>query len=182
MLPLLLDTKKLATMMKKIFGVVTILALTVSVGFAQKYGHLNFGNLLSEMPEVQSANSNLETYQEGLIAKGEAMAKEFQTEYGQFAAAVQSGTLSPVEQQKQQEALEAKQNEIMSYEQLIQQQVQGRRAELLQPIVAKVEKAIADVAEEGGYYMVFDTSVFNAILFAEESEDLTAQVKAKLGI
>jgi len=168
--------------MKKIVGVVTILALTVTVGFTQKYGHLNFGNLLSEMPEVESANSNLETYQEGLMAKGEAMATEFQTEYGKFATDVQSGTLSPVQQQQRQEELEKKQNELISYEQLVQQQVQAKRAELLQPIVAKVEKAIADVAKEGGYYMVFDTSVFNAILFAEESEDLTTQVKAKLGI
>ena len=46
----------------------------------------------------------------------------------------------------------------------------------------KVQKAIQDVGKEGGYTMIFDTSTFNAILFAEDSDDVTSQVKAKLGI
>lgn len=169
-------------MMKKIFGLLFFLVLTTGTALAQKYGHLNFGNVVSLMPETKSANSTLETYREGLVAKGEAMAQEFQTQYGKFVADVQSGELSPVEQQKRQEALEKKQNEIVSYEQVIQQQVEAKRAELLQPIVEKVEKAIAKVAQENGYVMVFDTSMFNAILFAEQTDDLMPLVKAELGI
>ena len=30
--------------------------------------------------------------------------------------------------------------------------------------------------------MIFDTSVFNAVLFAKESDDLTEKVKAKLNV
>lgn len=169
-------------MMKKFGGLLVLTLLFSGSVVAQKYGHLNYGNLLSMMPEVQAANSTLETYREGLIAKGEAMAKEFQTDYGQFVASVQAGELSPVQQQQQQEALEKKQQEIASYEQLVAQQVQAKRAELLEPIMQKLEKAIADVAQENGYVMVFDTSVFNAILFAQDTDDIMPLVKAKLDI
>lgn len=169
-------------MMKKIVGLFLVMALASGTALAQKYGHLNFGSVVSLMPETKSANSTLETYREGLIAKGEAMAQQFQTQYGKFVADVQSGELSPVEQQKRQEALEKKQNEIITYEQVVQQQVETKRAELLQPIIQKVEKAVADVAQANGYVMVFDTSVFNAILFADQTDDLLPLVKTELDI
>lgn len=171
------------TMLKQIGGIFLLVAMTFTLANAQKkYGHVNYGNLLTSLPEVSVANNSLQTYQEGLIAKGEAMAKEFQTEYGKFVSDVQSGILSPVQQQERQTALEKKQNEIISYEQLVAQQVQTKRAELMQPIMTKVEKAIAEIAKEGGYELIFDTSVFNAVLFAQETDDLLEAVKVKLGV
>ena len=68
------------------------------------------------------------------------------------------------------------------YEQDITQQLNQAREELLVPIITDAEKAIADVAKANGYSMVFDTSMFNAVLFAAESVDIMNQVKERLGI
>ncbi len=149
---------------------------------AQKYGYLNLGNLIASMPETEAANSELEAYQNQLIAKGEEMATAFQEKYGQFASDVQNGVLSPVQQQERQEALQAEQQEIVNYEQEIRQQVTAKRQELLEPIFSKAEEAIDAVAKENGYVMIFDTSSFNAVLFASESDDIMDLVKAKLGL
>ncbi|MFN7115245.1 MAG: OmpH family outer membrane protein [Saprospiraceae bacterium] len=155
------------------------LALTAS---AQKYGHLNFGNLLSLMPETKAADEALKKFQDEMVAKGDTMAKKFQQKYVAAAKEVQEGKLSPLQQQQLEESLKKEQETIVSYQQEVNQKVQAKREELLTPIIDKAEKAIADVAKTNGYVMVFDTSVFNAILFAQDADDMMPLLKTKLGI
>lgn len=154
-------------------------ALTAS---AQKYGHLNFGNLLSLMPETKTADETLKKFQEEMVAKGDTMAKKFQEKYVAAAKEVQEGKLSPLQQQQLEEGLKKEQESIVAYQQEVNQKVQTKREELLTPIIGKAESAIAEVAKANGYVMVFDTSVFNAILFAQETDDLMPLLKTKLGI
>lgn len=168
--------------MRKAVVLIAALVLSSTVMTAQKYGHLNFGNLISEMPETEAADTELEAYQKQLVAKGEEMAQAFQEEYGQFVQRVQSGEVPPKQQQEQQQALQEKQQEILAYEQEVMQKVQAKRQELLEPIVARAEEAIAAVAKENGYTMIFDTSSFNTVLFAQDSTDAMPAVKAKLGL
>jgi outer membrane protein len=168
-------------MMKQFLLLSAFLFLGASALVAQdKYGHLNFGNLISSLEETKAADSQLSDYQKQLVAKGEEMAKSWQEKAQKFAQKAQAGELAPAEQQKQQTALEEERGKILEYEQEVSQKVQLKRKELLEPIITKVEQAIEDVAKENGYVMIFDTSVFNAILFAEETDDVVDLVKAKL--
>lgn len=169
-------------MMKKIFLLFSFTTLAVLASPAQKYGHLNFGLLVSGLPEVKAADAELEAYQKQLTAKGEEMAKTWQEKAQAFAQKAQSGEMAPVEQQKQQAALEKEREEILGYEQEINDKMQQKRQELLKPIIDKAEAAIKEVAQENGYLMIFDTSVFNSILFAQDTDDVLQLVKAKLGI
>jgi len=158
------------------------LMMTLTVMEAQKYGHLNFGNLIELMPETEAADAELETFQADLIAEGRKMAETFQEEYGAFVTAVQGGEVPPKEQQAKQQELQNKQQQIVAFEQELVQKVQAKRQELLAPIVERAEKVIAEVAKENGYVMIFDTSSFNAILFAEAAEDIMPTIKARMGI
>jgi outer membrane protein len=172
--------KKLA--MKKILFIVFLFAVVSFQASAQKYGHLNFGNLIAAMPETKDADSKLETYQKELVTKGETMVKSFQQKYGQFVSDVQSGALAPKDQETRQLALQNEQQSILAYEDEVIQKVQTRRQELLKPIIDKAQKAIDDYAKANGYKMIFDTSVFNAVLFVKETDDLMDEIKAKLGL
>lgn len=167
--------------MKKLFLVLLLAGAAMSVS-AQKYGHLNFGNLIALMPETKKADEQLKVLRDSLVAKGEVMAKAFQEKYIAALQEVQEGKLSPLQQQKMQEDLEKEQQNLANYEQEVGQKVQARREELLKPIIDKAEKAVADIAKENGYVLVFDTSVFNAILFAQDSDDLMPLLKVKLGL
>jgi outer membrane protein len=169
-------------MMKRILLLSAFVALAALAASAQKYGHLNFGILISSLPETQVADKELEAYQLELTSKGTEMATAWQKKAQEFTVKAQSGELTPKQQQSQQAALEQERDEIIGYEQEMQQLMQEKRQELLSPIVEKVEQAIAAVAKENGYVMVFDTSVFNAILFAQESDDLLPLIKAQLNI
>ena len=68
------------------------------------------------------------------------------------------------------------------YEQEVQSKIIAKQEELLKPILEKVQNAITAVGKEGGYLFIFDVSVPNTILFADEPLDVTNAVKAKLGI
>ncbi len=168
--------------MKKVVLMFFVLMLTGITGIAQKYGHVNFGTLISLLPETKAADQALLDYQKQLVAKGEEMAKAFQGKYEVFVKDVQSGNLTPVQQQTRQEELQKEQQDIIKYEQDLQQMAQSKRDELLKPIVDKAQKAIDDLAKENGYVMIFDTSIFNSVLFAQESDDLMPALKARLGI
>lgn len=162
-----------------------VLVLWIGLAFsasAQKYGHLNFGNLLSAMPETKAADEALKQFQQEMVAKSDTMAKKFQAKYVAAAKDVQEGKLSPLQQQQKEEELKKEQESIVQYQQEVSQKVQAKREELLKPIIDKAEKTIADHAKTNGYVMVFDTSVFNAILFAQETDDLMPAIRTKLGI
>ena len=59
--------------------------------------------------------------------------------------------------------------------------IAAKREELYKPILEKLNKAVRDVSKELGYILVFDTST-NALLYGDESLDVTERVKTKLGI
>lgn len=169
--------------MKKIIllGAVFVVSL-VSLRAQELYGHLNFGNLIAQMPQAVAANDSLEIMQATMVATGETMAQQFQRDATAFIKAVQGGGLTPVKQQEQQAALEKRQAEIQNYEQVIINTIGKKRNEMLKPIVARAQTAIDEVAKENGYVMVFDTSIFGAIMYAKDTEDIMPLVKAKLGI
>lgn len=170
-------------MMKNLFLVAVFTTISMaSTLTAQKYGHLNFGNLVALMPETKSADETLAQYQKQLIAEGEKMVEKFQEDYGEFVKKAQSGTMTPKDQQEKQLALQKRQQEIIAYEQEVMEKVDKRRQELLEPIINKAQQAIDEYAKANGYAMIFDTSVFNAVLYARESDDLLPAIKAKLGL
>lgn len=168
--------------MKKSLLIICVLWMGIMPSWAQKYGHLNYGNVLTLMPEVKQADAQLEVFQKELVSKGERMAVEFRGNVAKFMTEQQSGILSPKEQQTKREALEKEQVAIEAYEQEIQRQVNLKREELLKPLTDKLDKAIEAVAKANGFTLVFDTGAFNAVLFGDESIDLFPMVKKELGV
>ena len=167
-----------------VYKIVLIAAISLVTALsvqAQKYAHVNSGNLLEMLPEVKDADAQLVKLQEKLLAERDQKVTAFQTQYQKAIQAVNSGDLSPKEQQEQEAVLRKEQEEISKFEQNIQNQVVKKRQELLGPILEKVDEAIQAVAKEKGYTMVFDTAQ-GGLLFASEAEDITPLVKAKLGL
>ncbi|MCC6723204.1 MAG: OmpH family outer membrane protein [Saprospiraceae bacterium] len=166
----------------KICSIALLLAFFSNNLLAQKYGHVNTGNLLVLIPATKAADEKLKAIQDSLVADGQARAKKVQEEYMAFAKLYQEGNVPPAEAQKKQAEFEAKEKELAALEDAIAATIAKKRDELLGPILDKLEKAINDVGKEGGYTMIFDTSIFNALLFAADSGDVEPLVKAKLGI
>ncbi len=160
----------------------TVLIFSVAVGAqAQKFGYVNSQAILSEMPEVKSANAEIEALQKQLQKKGQTMLTELQKSVATLQQRDQSGDLSPKQAEDESKKLEAKQAELVKFEQDMNNQVLQKQEALLQPILDKVNVAIKDVAQSDGYQFIFDSSL-GFILYADEAADVTTKVKAKLGM
>lgn len=163
----------------KIAALLLVLVGTATAVQAQKFGYVNSTALLAELPEVKQAEANLEALQKQLQKKGQSMVEQLQKEYGEIQGQIERGELSPKQQEEAGKKLETQQQEIAQFEQEMMGQIQAKRQELLEPIYARVNEAIAAVAKEGGYTFIFDQ---NVLLYYEESQDVSDEVKAKLNL
>jgi len=169
-------------LMKISFLFLAFFALSFSAD-AQKYGYVNSDQLLASTPDFKQMEPQLESLQKVLQKKGEQMVANLQRESQTAQADLEAGKMSPVQQQAKQEELQKMQNDIMEFEQKMQQQMLTKRNELLEPILVKINDAIQAVAKEQGFTMLFNGSPGAGILlYAQETQDVTASVKSKLGI
>jgi len=166
--------------MKKYF-LLTIGLTIATVGFSQKFGYCNSGALLTSIPEVKAADSDLQAFQTQLTKKGQEMMKALQDKVTELDRKEKQGSISPKELEAQGAKLKEEQASISKYEEEVYKKLAEKREELFKPILDKVNKAMADVAKENQFAFVFDQNT-QILLYADESLDVTKLVKAKLGI
>lgn len=160
-----------------------LLLFSIQFAYAQvQYGHLNYGTLLSVLPETQQADKTLEAYQKDLEAALKVKVEDYKKKYSEVAQKVQDGLLSPGEIAKYEEEFKQTEDQLKFQEIQISEKVAKKRKELLDPIIERANAAINAVAKERGLLMIFDTSIFNAILAATDEADMMPYVLAKLGI
>lgn len=172
--------------MKTLFKLATfallLTAFAVNVN-AQKFGYMNSSVLLSEMAEVKQADANLEVLKQQLTKRGQEMLQTLQAKYQDLAKKEKQGELSPKQTEEEAQKLKAEEEKIIAFEKDMQQQLVTKRESLLAPIVERVNTAIQDVAKEQGFSYIFDARQdFGILLYADESADVTALVKTKLGL
>jgi len=168
--------------MKKhlLFTLAFVLA-TAGTAMAQKFGYTNSLALLTEIPEVKQADSDLQAFQTQLQKRGQEMVKELQTKAAELQRKEEQGTISPKDLEAQSLKLKEEEEKIGKYEQEVYAKLTQKREELYKPLLEKVNNAMKDVATENGFTMVFDLSS-NMVLYGDPSLDVTKLVKTKLGI
>ena len=168
----------------KLFILMLVVAGTTFTAEAQKFGYLNSAEILSGMTEVKQADSSMEALQKQLQKKGQQMVQAYQTKLQSLQQKEQAGELSPKQIEDEAAKLKAEEEKIGKFQRDMENQILEKRNTLLQPIFDKVNGAIKDVAKENGYNYIFDKNAQNGstILYADESQDVTALVKSKLGL
>ncbi|MFD0939410.1 OmpH family outer membrane protein [Pedobacter boryungensis] len=174
-----------------VFFVAAGLLLTANVANAQqKLGHLNSDEIYASMPEAKNAQTTLETLAKTKQAEIDKMIAEYQTKAA--AAEAKQKTLSEANKDVVIKELQAAQTDLQDLEKRIGEartkantDVTAKQGELFPPINQKLASAMGAVAKEKGLAYVFDISVaqgFNNLVYFDGGEDITAAVKAKLGI
>lgn len=167
---------------KKIFFITTMI-LFAGFAFSQptKIGHLNSGNLLNLMPEAKIANTTLDNFQKDLVAKGDTMVASFRADYEKYMKESSDGVLTAIETKQREAGLQQQQKELQDYQESMKTIMLQKRESLLKPILEKVDLAIQTFGKEEGYLMIFDEST-GAMMYSLPSQDVTEQIKKKLGI
>ncbi len=146
-----------------------------------KYGHINLGNLLEEMPQTAEAEKKLRVLADSLNRQDSILTANFQAAYLQLKKEYDEGMLTPVQVQQRQAELEKQRGEIQAFEEEAQRILEAKRGELLEPIVRRVNEAIQAIAKREGYAMIFDIGS-GALLFAIETIDITPLVRKELAL
>jgi outer membrane protein len=167
--------------MNKFFILVFITIVSTFSLNAQKVGYINSQEILTSLPEVKQANSDIDVMKGMFQKKGEEMVKDLQMKYQDLQQKQAGGTLAPVEIEKQAATLKAEEAKVGEFEQSSQQKIMEKSEELLKPIQDRVNKAIKDVATENGFLYIFDSGM-GVVLYADPAADATKLVKTKLGI
>ena len=145
-----------------------------------KFGHINSQELLSIMPERDSAEAKIQLYAKKLESQLEIMNVEYNNKLNDYVE--NRDNLAPLVKQTKEQELNEIQKRIQDFTANAEQELQQQNAQLIQPIILKAEKAIKDVAKENGFTYIFDLSRGSVIYFSEQSEDILPLVKKKLGL
>lgn len=165
--------------MKKLFIAFIAIALASPVFAQQKFGHVDSAALLELMPEKKKAEAELESFAKEFETALQDMAKEYEGKIQSFQANEKS-MVETVRNTKMREIADLERR-IQEFQQQAQDEISKKEQEVLTPIIDKARKAIDEVAKEKGYTYVFDSSL-GVLLYADDSEDVMADVKAKLGL
>lgn len=170
-------------------AVLAVGLLTVSgaaVQAQQKIGHLNAEEIFQLTPEFKTAQEQLQVLGETKQKELEGMHQELQKKeeaYNQLMLNRSEANKEETETKLQTLGQEFQQiqTRIQEVQRIAQEEMGKKQQELLAPIQTKVMNAINSVAQEKGYAYILDLAAGSVIYF-QGGDDVTADVKTKLGI
>ena len=169
--------------MKKVFGILLFAAMFFMAqdGFAQafKTGHINRDDIITAMPEYDTAMKKYNEFGQELTNALELMQVELNNKYDQFTK--EEKNLSELVKANKVQEITDMQTRMNNFQQQAQIQLQEKQAELLNPIIEKANNAINAVAKEGGYIYIYD---IRTLVYVDtvKSTDIGPLVRTKLGI
>lgn len=164
--------------MKKSFLLIAVICCLFSLSAnAQKYGHVNSGDVLKAMPGIDSLQIKMADFQKELEGMYENMLTEFQTKKDKFDK--EAGTMSSSVRKIREQELVEMQNRIQEFQYSVQEDMEEKQLELAKPFQDKIQNAINEVAKEHQFSYIFDTQI---LLYSDGGEDITPLVKKKLGL
>jgi len=150
-----------------------------------RIAYANLEVLLALIPESKEVMKQLEAYH-GTLAKGletkQAYAQQKLIEAREAAAA---GVMSEAKLEEVDAELRKLEREIQQAAAEADEKVLRKRAELMDPVVEKLEKTIRTIAQAEGYTLVLnavDGAGTSIVLWGAEERDLTGRVLQEFGV
>ena len=164
--------------MKKLL-LLALLMLPLSL-FAQKFGHFNSADIIQQMPDYKNSQAELQKLQ----SQYEADLKTMQEELKRKATAYETERDSLPEniRARREQELNDLSNRIQTTFQDNQANLQKTSGEKMQLIADKVKAAAKAVGDAGGYVYIMDITAGIPYISSTLSKDVTADIKAKLGL
>ena len=149
---------------------------------AQKFGHVNLQEVMQAMPEFTEAQNELKKLEEQYSNDLKQMQDEIQRKAEAFDK--EQATLPDNIKQRRQQELQDMYQKYQQSAQDNQQALYKAQQEKMQVVSSKLNDAIKAVGQEGSYVYIMQTNVQEVIPYISTtlSTDVTAQVKAKLGL
>lgn len=163
--------------MKKLSLIVLVVFGAMGLANAQKLAHANFEQIVTLMPERAEAEKEIQELQQKLEGRLNSMVETYQQKVSEFES---DTTMSQAMQASVASEIQDLQRRIQEFQQTAYTEIETKQNELMAKMFEKVRGAAVAVGEADGYSYIFDSS--NGTLLYAGGEDVTAKVKAQLGL
>ena len=166
--------------MKKINLILLTLVLTLSFSsFGQSnVAHVNSQEIIALMPETIAADAEIKSVEATYTKEIEGMRKALIEKDKQYAS--EEASVSEELNQTRMAEIADQTQRVQAYINQIQQELQKKSMDLMQPISDKYSKAVEAVADRMGFDYVFENN--KQVLLVSKGTDITEEVKKELGL
>jgi outer membrane protein len=143
-----------------------------------KVGHIDVSALMTTMPAMKAAETQLNKLREGYDTEYKKLVTEYQTKAAKYQQ--EAETAGDVLNQTRSQEMQDMGTRIQKYQDDASKSLQDKSVELQKPLMEKAQTAIQKVARAKGIQYVLDSTVGSGVLLAD-GVDLLADVKKELG-
>lgn len=167
-------------MLKKVIIAVALFLLPLGVMAQVKFAHMNSQEIITVMPEFTKAQADLDEMSKQYQTEMERTEAEMNKKYQEYLQ--QQDSLPKNIAERRQKELQDMAQRQQQFQQEAYQSIQQKQQELLTPIYQKLDQAVQAVGKAEGVVYIFDISRTPVAYIGTQSVDVTAKVKAQLGI
>lgn len=167
-------------MFKKILLIAAMIFPMLAAAQSVKIGIVDTNAIIAALPETKTAQTQIDEQSKKLDAEYQNLGTEMQRLYSELEN-MKDDTPQTIKERKARE-FQDYQKKMAQFEQTAMQDLQKMQAELMQPILAKVQNAIESVGKEGSFTLIQDKNPQIVLYYAAPAIDITNDVKTKLGI
>ncbi|MCX8111570.1 MAG: OmpH family outer membrane protein [Bacteroidia bacterium] len=152
---------------------------------ALRIGYTNLELVLSYLPEAQQVEQQLRTYERKIVEQLNIKQSYLQTKLEEYTELKQQGKLTAAQEEERRKELMRLDEEIKRFQEESEQNYLKKKAELLQPIIQKLQKAIDELAAAEGYDYILNNSNSTGVAFilhGPKEHDVTEKLLKKLGV
>lgn len=144
-----------------------------------KFGYFDENYVVSQLPEYKAMKTEMDTYSQTITTELQSMEKKYEEKAKalELIAKSQDTPISVLETKGKE--LDDLAKQIRDLQESAQKEYQGKLGKKLEPVMAKVKKAVDDVAKEQGGIFIFRKE---ALLFDIEENNISDLVLKKLGV
>lgn len=167
-------------MFKKILVAALVALPMLASAQTIKIGVVNTQTLMTELPAFKDAQTKIEAIAKKYEDEHNNLRAEAQKKFEEFQKLSEDTNTPQAVKDRRAKELDEIAGKISDFEQMAQADLQKQQQELMMPVYNNVQQAIQSIGKEGGYTMIQETGAL--LYFGAPAEDITSQVKARLGV
>jgi outer membrane protein len=157
---------------------------SVNASAQQKIGYISLDYILSQMPEAKQVETELTTTKTQYDNMYQQKVKDFQTKLADYEK--NAATMADVIKADKEKELQGLQGQIEEFRQNSSTSLQKKQAQLLQPLLKKIEDNMHGVAKENSFAFVFNYDAGQGttpiVLHAPDDANISDLVLKRMGV
>ena len=173
--------------MKRIFLLAAMTAgyfshAQTTVSADQKVGYANLEYIISQLPDMKQIEVEMKSTQTQLRNQIQTKSQAVEKQYKDFNANMNN--MADTVRENRQRELQSALADLERMQQNAQLTLQNKQKLLMAPLYLKVNRAIQDVAQEGGYEIVLTETIgaYDFLLYRQPQNNISDLVLKRFGI